>query len=119
MERLIACNYEYGEKITFALQQNHVPFIKRLSIENTCEEKYHDIKIDLSSNPSFFEPETIHIEVLNPEETMEIHPDIPLSADYLINLDESITGHFSLKIRIGDKEAYQKKLPVDILSFDS
>ncbi|WP_067841048.1 DUF3320 domain-containing protein [Amphibacillus sediminis] len=119
MERLIACNYEYDEKISFALQQNHVPFMKRLSIENISEEKHHDIKIELSSNPSFFEPETIHIEVLNPEETIEIHPDIPLSADYLINLDESITGHFSLKIRIGDKEAYQKKLPVDILSFDS
>ncbi|MFC4558361.1 DUF3320 domain-containing protein [Virgibacillus kekensis] len=119
MERLITCEVEYDERVSFALQQNHVPFIKRLAIENVSEEKHNDIKIELSSNPSFFNPRTFHLEAINPEESIELHPDIQLSAEYLSNLDESMTGHFSIRILIGEKEAYQKSLPVDILSFDS
>ncbi|WLD93800.1 DUF3320 domain-containing protein [Alkalihalobacillus sp. AL-G] len=117
-EKLIACDYEYDERVSFALQQNHVPFIKRWAIENLSEEKHHDIKIELFSNPSFFEPKTMHLEALNPKESIELHPDIQLSADYLSNLDESVKGYFSIRVKIGEVEAYQKDLPIDILSFD-
>ncbi|MCG3417576.1 DUF3320 domain-containing protein [Oceanobacillus jordanicus] len=119
MERIIACEYEYDERVSFALQQNHVPFIKRLAIENTSEAEHNDIKIELSSNPSFFESKTIHLDALNPEESIELHPDIQLSAEYLSSLEESMTGYFSIRVLIGEKEAYDKSLPVDILSFDS
>ncbi|MFG6146825.1 DUF3320 domain-containing protein [Halobacillus sp. B23F22_1] len=118
MEKHIGCNYEYDEKVSFALQQNQVPFVKHLSIENLSEERHNNIKIELSSNPSFFETKTIHLETLMPAQTIDLNPDIQLSAQYLSNLDESMKGYFSIKIKVNEKEVYEKDLPVDILSFD-
>ncbi|SFF64827.1 AAA domain-containing protein [Halobacillus alkaliphilus] len=119
MEKLISCDCEYDERVCFALQQNHVPFINRLTLENLSKEKHNDIKVVLSSNPSFFETRTIYLDSINPEEPIELNPDIHLSAEYLSNLDESMKGYFSIRIEIGDVEAYENNLPVDILSFDS
>ena len=119
MEKLISCDCEYDERVCFALQQNHVPFINRLTLENPSKEKYYGIKITLTSNPSFFETKTIYLDSLNPEESIEFKPDIQLSADYLSNLEESMKGYFSIKIEMGELEVYQKNLAVDILSFDS
>lgn len=58
MEPIVTCGYQYDGKVSFALQQNHVPFIKYLSIESVSGEKLVNFKINFTSNPSFFEPYT-------------------------------------------------------------
>ncbi|GAA0432234.1 DUF3320 domain-containing protein [Lentibacillus halophilus] len=119
MEPSITCDYEYDDKVSFALQQNHVPFMKYLSIENECADKLANLDIEITSNPSFFEPKTIHLEELDPGEVVKLHPDIQLSADFLSNLEESMTGNVGIKVTTGEDELYHINLPVDILSFDS
>ncbi|WP_088049434.1 DUF3320 domain-containing protein [Virgibacillus dakarensis] len=119
MEHFVTCNVEYDKKVSFALQQNHVPVIKYLSIKNVSTEKLVNLTIEITSNPSFSEQKTINLEELRPEEVVELRPDIVLSANYLGNLDESITGHLGIKISSVDKQLYHEHLPIDVLSFDS
>ncbi|RYG72474.1 DUF3320 domain-containing protein [Lentibacillus lipolyticus] len=119
MEPYVTCDYEYDDKVSFALQQNHVPLIKYLSIENKSTGKLVNLEIEITSNPSFFEPKTIHLDELDPEEVVKLHPDIQLSTDFLSNLEESVTGNVGIKVTSNNDELYQNHLPVDILSFDS
>lgn len=119
MESVIICNYEYDKKVSFALQQNHVQLIKYLSIKNTSDEKITNLRVQISSNPSFSETNVIRLEELHPDEVVELRPNIILSADYLSNLDESMTGHIEIKIISNENVLYQNYLSIDILSFDS
>lgn len=43
MEQVIHCEYEYDKKVSFALQQNHVPVIKFLAIKNASVNPLNDI----------------------------------------------------------------------------
>ncbi|ALX48523.1 DUF3320 domain-containing protein [Lentibacillus amyloliquefaciens] len=119
MEPVVTCDYEYDEKVSFALQQNHVPVVKFLSISNESPDKLTNLNIEITSNPSFSEPKTINLEVLDPEESVEFRPDIQLSSDFLSNLDESINGFLEIKVKSESDELYKKHLPIDVLSFDS
>ncbi len=119
MESNIICDYEYDKKISFALQQNHVQIIKYVSIKNNGFEKLTDVRIHITSNPRFSEPETLTLEELNAGEAVELRPDLILSTDYLSRLDESIKGYLEIKATAGERILFNKYLPVDVLSFDS
>ncbi len=115
----IECHYEYDKKVSFALQQNHVPVIKFLSIKNTSADSLANIKVEISANPDFSDPYSIHIEKLEKDEVIEVRPDLQLSSQFLSALDESISGNLQLKISDGSRELYKENLPVDVMSFDS
>jgi hypothetical protein len=119
IQSVIKCEYEYDKKVSFALQQNHVPVIKFLSIKNASTEPITDIKIEIKANPNFSESSTLNLQELNAGEVVEIRPDLQLSSSFLRSLDESITGYLQIKITSGDQELYKDYLPIDILSFDS
>ncbi|SDQ91835.1 DUF3320 domain-containing protein [Virgibacillus salinus] len=119
MEQVIHCEYEYDKKVSFALQQNHVPVIKFLAIKNASIHTLNDIKIEIIANPNFSDSYSMNIEELDAGEIIEVHPDLFLSFDFLSSLDEEVTGHLQLKITSGEQELYKEYLPIDILSFDS
>lgn len=119
MQSVITCDYEYDSKVSFALQQNHVPIVKYISVENISSHKLTDLNIQITSNPSFSKMESIHLEELEADQVVELRPEIILSSEYLSNLDESITGHLEIEVTSGEATIYNKYLPIDILSFDS
>lgn len=119
LESIIMCEYEYDTKVSFALQQNHVPVIKFLSIQNTSVEHFTEITIEITANPEFSESYTASLQELNSGEVVEVRPDLLLSSKFLRSLDESISGYLQIKITSGDRELYKDHLPIDILSFDS
>ncbi|MBM7573021.1 DUF3320 domain-containing protein [Aquibacillus albus] len=119
MESVIRCEYEYDKKVNFALQQNHVPVMKFLSIKNRSTEALKNVNIHITSNPNFSEPYSENLEELGAGEIVELKPNIILSSDYLSNLDESIAGHLHLKISSKQRIMYENHLPIDVLSYDS
>lgn len=119
MKSVIKCDYEYDKKVSFALQQNDVQIVKYLSIKNTGLDKLTGLKIQITSNPSFSEPKTVTLEELNPDEIIELSPDLILATDYLSSLDESIKGYLELQVISNEKVLYSEHLSIDVLSFDS
>ncbi|MBD8069872.1 DUF3320 domain-containing protein [Bacillus sp. PS06] len=119
MESIISCEFEYDRKVSFALQQVHVPVIKFLSLKNTTTEAFTNLKIHITTNPSFAEPFTLNLEELEAGEIVEFKPDLILSSEYLSSLDESVRGHLHLKITSGDSVLHEDYVPIDVLSFDS
>ncbi|TLS36794.1 DUF4011 domain-containing protein [Pseudalkalibacillus caeni] len=119
MNPTIECHYEYDKKVSFALQQNHVPVVKFLSIKNTSADSLSNIKVEITANPEFSEVYSLNIEKIESDEVIEIRPDLQLSSHFLSVLDESIVGNLQLTISDGDRELYKENLPIDVMSFDS
>jgi uncharacterized protein YoxC/very-short-patch-repair endonuclease len=119
MDAVISCEYEYDKKVSFALQQNHVPVIKYLSLKNTSSEPLQQIHIHISSNPNFSERFTLNLEELGAGEVVQLKPHLILSSEYLSNLEESVSGHLHLQITSKESMIYEDYLPIDVLSFDS
>lgn len=119
MDQIIQCDYEYDKKVSFALQQNHVPVIKFLSIKNASSTSHTNIKVEITANPNFAETYSMNLQELDPGEIIEVRPDLQLSSDFLSKLDESMNGHLQITITSNEIELYKKHLPIDILSFDS
>ncbi|MFE7062057.1 DUF4011 domain-containing protein [Sutcliffiella sp. NPDC057660] len=115
----IDCQYEYDKKVSFALQQNHVPVVKFLYIKNSSADSLSNLKVEITANPMFAESYSLNIEKLEPNEVIEIRPDLQLSSQFLSSLDESIAGHFNIRITHLDQELFKKALPIDVMSFDS
>ncbi|WP_168413081.1 DUF3320 domain-containing protein [Bacillus salacetis] len=119
MNTTIECQFEYDKKVSFALQQNHVPVVKFLSVKNSSADYLSNLKIEITANPMFAESYTLTIEKLEPDEVIEIRPDLPLSSEFLSSLDESIAGHLNVRITHENQELFKKTLPIDVMSFDS
>ncbi|WP_043932504.1 DUF3320 domain-containing protein [Bacillus sp. EB01] len=119
MNPAIECHYEYDKKVSFALQQNHVPVIKFLSIKNTTGHSLTKIKIEINAIPDFTEPYSLNIEKLETDELLEIRPDLQLSSQFLSVLDESIAGTLQVKITDEERELYKETCSIDVMSYDS
>ena len=119
MESTIQCEYEYDKKVSFALQQNHVPVIKFLVIKNRSEETLSNVRIEITSNPNFCEPYSQMIQELEAGEIIEIRPDLILSSEYLSALEEKMTGFLKLTIKADERELHEERLPIDVLSYDA
>jgi superfamily I DNA and/or RNA helicase/very-short-patch-repair endonuclease len=115
----IECQFEYDEKVSFALQQNHVPVVKFLSVKNTSADYLSNLKIEITGNPMVAESYSLTIEKLEPDKVLEIRPDLQLSSEFLRSLDESISGHLNVSITHENQELFKKTFPIEVMSFDS
>ncbi|MEN6328019.1 MAG: hypothetical protein ABFD18_17640 [Syntrophomonas sp.] len=82
--RGISCEFLHDPTVNFAMQQNHVPVIKRLRISNTSPDNMEQISVSITSEPEFLLPWTIDIARISPEQTMDLGTvDIHFSTNYL------------------------------------
>ena len=112
-------DFVYTPVINFSLQQNHVPVIKTLTISNISETDWEMVSIEIKTEPTVVLPWKQHIPGLKKQETRELGAvQLDLDTQYLAELTEKITGHFTLTASIGSELIYEKAFPVDILAYD-
>jgi len=112
-------NFSYLPVVNFAMQQNRVPVIRDFSIENLTEEIFRDLKIELTADPEFTTSIPIFIETINANEKIRIETlRINLSANYLAQLTERISGDISLKIYSKEEILFEEKYPINVLAYD-
>lgn len=71
----------YSSVVNFAMQQNHVPVICRMILQNNTDTDLHDLKIIITAQPN-----TVSLEPIA----------LILSASYLVNVTERISGLFTI-----------------------
>ena len=59
-------------RISFAMQQNDVPVIKTLQIENASDAPLRDIRIRITSEPEFADPLETQIDLIREGKPMEL-----------------------------------------------
>ena len=89
MNKGLTINLSYLPVINFAMQQNHVPVIREITLKNTGEETINDIDIIVRFEPEFALEYCTHIDSIAPEteEKISVVP-ISISTAFLSYLTE-------------------------------
>src|SRR5690554_5446269 len=109
----------YTPVVNYAIQQNRIPIVRKLVLENTTEEDLHDLKITLTSEPEFVSNWEYHLETLPPNQKIELEvKDLKLSAKFLSELTERLSGELNLKVFSNNELLSQQSYSVDVLAYD-
>ena len=119
MNKGLTINLSYLPVINFAMQQNHVPVIREITLKNTSEEAINDIDINVRFEPEFALEYCTHIDSIAPdkEEKITVVP-ISISTEFLSNLTERITGSIKLTACKGEEVLAEKHSEISILTFN-
>ncbi|MGY3212008.1 DUF3320 domain-containing protein [Mucilaginibacter sp. HD30] len=105
--------------INFAMQQNHVPVVKRLVLMNTGDVDYEHLTVEISSEHAFAIVWKASLDSLKAGESYTFGA-IPLriSAGFLAELTERLSGHLTLKVCSGTEVLTSAVYDIDLLAYD-
>lgn len=104
-------------RINLALQQNHVPWLRRVEISNPSDAAATDIVLAVTAHPPFCAPWTARVEAIGAGRTHVIAP-IPLilQPEFLAAQAETEAGFVEIRIEAAGREPLIQRLPVEVLS---
>ncbi len=96
---------DYSERVNFAFQQNAIPVIRRLEIQNNSETDWHEVTCRIRTYPEWAATHTERIARI-PAGTAYTLSDLPLVLDigYLTNLSERARGFIRVTVSASDSE---------------
>lgn len=110
---------DYDRSVNYAMQQNDVPLIKALRIQNDDEKSLHDLLIRVTSEPIFASPWERRITSINPGETFNLGViDLTLSHNYLAGLTERVVGALKIEVLRDNVALDMSSQRIDVLAFD-
>ena len=109
----------YSPAVNFAMQQNHVPVIRKILLVNDEDEIIEDIKIKVSISPEISDEFEKYLDLIPPKSTIEIKDfNLDISPNFLSELTEKICGDIQISIYNGEILILTQKYPLDILPFN-
>ncbi|MGV3765032.1 MAG: DUF3320 domain-containing protein [Chitinophagaceae bacterium] len=112
-------SFEYIPSINFALQQNHVPVIRELLLQNTTDTDWQQVSVSISTEPGFSLPWTQTVELIRSGESHSLRKfPLRLSPEFLAGLTEKISGHIVVTVESEGQELIREHYPVDLLAYD-
>ena len=116
-EETLVVRTELDRRINFAMQQNDVPVVKALHVENLTSELLNNIEVKVSSEPDFCQIRCFHIDTIPAGGTYSISTvDLELSSRYLSALTERVRGQLTIKLSVDGEERFQSSEPVELLA---
>ena len=109
----------YTSVANYAIQQNRVPLIRKLVIENPSGIDLLNLKITIKGEPDFINSWEHYIEILPGNQIIEIEvKGLKLSANFLSGLTERLSGDLILSIFSEEEVLLTENFNVDILAYD-
>ena len=119
LQQDLKVDFIYSQVISFAMQQNHIPVIRKFLINNSTENDIQNINVDLNFEPEFGNPVSTKILLLKAGESLQINNfDLILSPKFLSELTERISGSIKLTIQSEDIVLLKNDYLIDVLAFD-
>lgn len=106
-----------ARKTGFASHQNAVPLVRELSLCNDSDSAFQDLVLTLSTDPSFIETRSWHLDRLNAGDRISVTDrDVTLNAGYLAGLTESLMADVVLRLSQGETLLAEHRLPIELLA---
>lgn len=119
MSDIVKVEFAYLPVVNFAMQQNRVPVIRRLSIKNLRENVLKDVKIAFSVEPAFGTIDPVLITSVPGKRSVSFETVIfNLSADYFAQLTEGLSGHITIDVFVETELVCKQNYPINILAYD-
>lgn len=117
----ISCKVEfvYTAVVNYSIQQNRVPLVRQLSIENLHDEDMSEINVKINCEPEFANSWEHRIELIPQNHTFELQvKGLVLSSIFLSEITERILGGISITISHKEEEIFNSIYPIEILAYD-
>jgi len=109
----------YSPIVNFAMQQNHVPVIRKLTLKNIGGSDINNITIQIQPEPEFAHVWTKNIDLLPKEELLDVGAiDIKTITKYLAELTERLVGSLTLTIKTATDTIFEEIYPINVLSYE-
>ncbi|MEA4890618.1 MAG: DUF3320 domain-containing protein [Clostridiaceae bacterium] len=116
----LSFDIQYSPLVNFAMQQNHVPIIRRLLIKNESPESMDNLALTLAGASEFVRPYTKQIMSLPAQTDLDVGlVDLQLQPEFLAGLTERLAGEIRVSLDRADGSTLLKKtMSLDVLAFD-
>jgi len=106
-------------KIHFSMQQNDVPVIKALEVENQTDESLRDLEVRISAEPAFAVAWSARVAGIEPGDVFHLETvDLELSPGFLAELTERLRGRLNVEIHREGNVLAQSSQSVELLARD-
>ncbi|MGI5880491.1 MAG: hypothetical protein ACOX6L_07850 [Syntrophomonadaceae bacterium] len=113
----INCELVYDNTVNYAMQQNHVPLVKRLCLINNGSKDIEQVTVIITTEPEFSTPWSTTIDTLPVGQRLDLGViDIQLKPAFLGSLNERLTGMLIISVKDNEGLIYSSSSPLDILS---
>ncbi len=109
----------YSHSVSFAMQQNYVPVIHSLILENVSDQDLEDLTLSIRVEPAFAHDFNRRIDQIPAGEKLELADlDFPLSSTFLYGLTEKMVG--SLFITVSQENTVLESITqtIELLAYD-
>lgn len=115
----VAVTIELDRRINFAMQQNDVPVVKALRIENRTSAPIRDLHVRIWSEPEFAQAWSTQIAVVGEESTYNVDAiDLELSPGFLGDVTERVRGQLWIEVARNGEVLHRAAEPVELLARD-
>lgn len=116
---MLKLTLSYSTAVNFAMQQNHVPIIRKLTLINDDEISIENVKIRVSFTPEISDEQERIIDIIPQTATIDIKDfHLNISTDFLSKLTEKISGEIIISVLHEGQTILLANYPIDILPFN-
>ncbi|MCF0222720.1 MAG: DUF3320 domain-containing protein [Fibrobacter sp.] len=121
MGQLIELKGTYLNVVNFAMQQNRVPVICDMQLQNLTRDTLENISVRVETKPQFASPLVFNIDRIGPMETLQLDFEklnLHLDATYLMSLTERFAGQLHISASVGDVVDFRDIHEIDVLAYN-
>ena len=119
MDNIITVGGEVNASINFAMQQNYVPVIRYLVVNNVSEETVENLDLKVTFEPEFAREYIYHIDNIPANESIEISPvKLTTNTEFLFSLTEKMIGIVTVSVLKDENVIFSDKHNIELLAYD-
>ncbi|MBE5964310.1 MAG: DUF3320 domain-containing protein [Lachnospira sp.] len=119
MQPKITVTGNITKNINFAMQQNYVPIIRNLVVNNESGVALTNLDLKISFEPDFAKEFVYNIPQIQAGAAVEISPvHISIKSEYLFSLTEKMLGTITINVSQGEEVLYSKDETISLLALD-
>lgn len=119
MEEAIIIKQTGMNVYNFSMQQNYVPLIRNIVLENHTQESIAFLTVEIQCSPEFAKPYRTSVAVLNPGELYEITPvKLMFDTDFLLSLRERMLVHYTVRVLKEEEVLASNGYEIELLAYD-
>ncbi len=108
-----------GSSASLCMQQNSVPLIRRVILQNHGPTTLQDVTVRISGEPAYAHPIMHTVGVLGPRETRVLdRVDLHLSPEFLVAHTESSRGLLHVSVECGGAQLASHAQAIEVLAYD-
>lgn len=116
---VLTCEWLRYHVFNYAMHQNFVPIIQKLTLTNLSDEDLRQVRVTISSESGFAETWSETLDIIPASQSVEAGPiHLSVSGPFLAGLTERLLDRLTLRVEHDGRTLVQEESPIAILPYD-